>query len=34
MRTLAEDGKIKIFKGVTTPSEVASIAQTEGVLVE
>ena len=34
MRTLAEDGKIKIFKGITTPSEVASIAQTEGVLVE
>jgi type IV pilus assembly protein PilB len=34
MRTLAEDGKIKIFKGVTTPSEVASIAQIEGVLVE
>jgi type IV pilus assembly protein PilB len=32
MRTLMEDGKIKIFKGITTPSEVISIAQTEGVL--
>jgi type IV pilus assembly protein PilB len=34
MRTLAGDGKIKIFKGVTTPLEVVKIAQTEGVLVE
>ena len=34
MRTLMDDGKIKIFKGVTTPEEVARIAQTEGVLVE
>ena len=33
MRTLMEDGKIKIFKGVTTPSEVAAIAQTEGVML-
>jgi type II secretory ATPase GspE/PulE/Tfp pilus assembly ATPase PilB-like protein len=32
MRTLMEDGKIKVFKGITTPSEVISIAQTEGVL--
>jgi type IV pilus assembly protein PilB len=31
MRTLMEDGKLKIFKGVTTPAEVASIAQMEGV---
>jgi type IV pilus assembly protein PilB len=34
MRTLMEDGKIKIFKGITTPEEVASIAQTEGVVVD
>jgi type IV pilus assembly protein PilB len=29
MRTLMEDGKIKIFKGITTPREVAEIAQSE-----
>jgi type IV pilus assembly protein PilB len=29
MRTLMEDGKIKVFKGITTPAEVVSIAQTE-----
>ena len=34
MRTLMEDGKIKIFKGVTTPEEVARIAQTEGVVID
>jgi type IV pilus assembly protein PilB len=34
MRTLMDDGKIKIFRGVTTPGEVARIAQTEGVLIE
>jgi type IV pilus assembly protein PilB len=33
MRTLMEDGKLKIFKGVTTPAEVAAIAQTEGVVL-
>ena len=33
MRTLMEDGKIKIFKGITTPSEVVRISQTEGVEV-
>ena len=32
MRTLMEDGKIKIFRGVTTPEEVARISQTEEVL--
>ncbi|MGB7581847.1 MAG: ATPase, T2SS/T4P/T4SS family [Sedimentisphaerales bacterium] len=32
MRTLMEDGKLKIFKGVTTPAEVAAIAQMEGVM--
>lgn len=34
MRTLAEDGKLKIFKGITTPEEVSRIAQTEGVVEE
>lgn len=34
MRTLMEDGKSKIFKGLTTPEEVARITQREGVLVE
>ncbi len=33
MRTLMEDGKIKIFKGTTTPAEVVRITQTEGVVV-
>jgi type IV pilus assembly protein PilB len=31
MRPLMEDGVIKVFKGVTTPREVAETAQTEGV---
>jgi len=34
MRTLMEDGKIKIFKGITTPEEVARITQTEGIVVD
>jgi type IV pilus assembly protein PilB len=34
MRTLAEDGKIKIFKGITTPDEVVKTAQTEAVIAE
>jgi len=33
MRTLREDGKIKIFNGITTPEEVARITQTEGATV-
>lgn len=31
MRTLMEDGKLKIFAGVTTPKEIAAVAQAEGV---
>jgi type IV pilus assembly protein PilB len=34
MRNLMEDGKMKIFKGVTTPEEVARISQTEEVLAD
>ena len=33
MRTLMEDGKLKIFKGTTTVAEVVRITQTEGVAV-
>ena len=33
MKTLMEDGKLKIFRGVTTPAEIAAVAQTEGVVV-
>jgi type IV pilus assembly protein PilB len=34
MRTLMEDGKIKIFRGTTTPDEVVRITQTEGAVVD
>jgi len=34
MRTLMEDGKIKIFKGITTPAEVVRITQTEGAVID
>jgi len=33
MRTLMQDGKIKVLKGTTTPAEVVSIAQTEELVV-
>jgi type IV pilus assembly protein PilB len=34
MRTLLDDAKIKILRGVTTPAEVARITQAEGVVLE
>ncbi|GMU80376.1 MAG: Flp pilus assembly complex ATPase component TadA [Phycisphaerales bacterium] len=34
MRNLLEDGKLKILRGVTTPEEVARIAQLEGIVAE
>ncbi len=34
MRTLVEDGKLKIVKGVTTVEEIARHAQAEGVMVD
>ena len=34
MRTLMEDGKIKIFNGISTPEEVVKISQVEGMLVD
>ncbi len=34
MRTLRDDGKLKIFNGVTTPAEVVRITQTEDMVVD
>ena len=34
MRTLMDDGKIKIFNGISTPEEVARITQTENVVID
>ncbi len=34
MRTLAEDGVLKVFKGVSTPEEVSRNAQIEGTVAE
>ena len=34
MRTLLEDGKIKVFRGVTTPAEVARVSQAEGLVLD
>jgi len=34
MRNLVGDGRNKVFSGITTPQEVARIAQAEGILVE
>jgi len=34
MRTLLEDGKIKIFNGVTTPAEIARTTQAEGLVFD
>ena len=34
MKTLMQDGLLKIFKGVTTPAEVVRITQTEGAAID
>jgi type IV pilus assembly protein PilB len=34
MKTLLDDGKIKILKGQTTPEEIARLAQSEGIVME
>ncbi|HOK96332.1 MAG TPA: GspE/PulE family protein [Anaerohalosphaeraceae bacterium] len=34
MRSLLEDGKIKVFKGITTPDEVSRVAQAEELVVD
>ena len=31
MRPLVEDGRMKILRGITTPAEIAKMAQIEGV---
>ncbi|MGE3182941.1 MAG: GspE/PulE family protein, partial [Phycisphaerae bacterium] len=34
MRNLLDDGKLKILRGITTPEEIARLAQAEGVIME
>jgi type IV pilus assembly protein PilB len=34
MRTLREDGRIKVLKGTTTPEEIVSITQTEEIVLD
>ncbi len=34
MKTLLEDGKMKIFKGLTTPEEIAATTQAEGLVID
>lgn len=34
MKTLLQDGKVKVFKGITTPGEVSRVAQAEGLVVD
>ncbi len=34
MRSLLEDGKLKILRGITTPDEIARITQTEGLIID
>ena len=34
MRSILDDGKRKILKGVTTPEELVRIAQLEGIIAE
>ena len=34
MKTLLQDGRIKVFKGVTTPAEISRVTQAEGLVVD
>ncbi|MBL7215836.1 MAG: Flp pilus assembly complex ATPase component TadA [Phycisphaerae bacterium] len=34
MKTLLSDGKIKVFKGITTPAEVSRVTQAEGLVLD
>jgi type IV pilus assembly protein PilB len=34
MKTLLDDGRLKVFEGLTTPEEVAATTQEEGLVVE
>jgi hypothetical protein len=34
MRSLREDGKLKILRGITTPEEVLRVAQAEELVID
>lgn len=34
MRSIVEDGKLKVFKGLTTPEEVAKVAQSDELMID
>ncbi|MEJ5260710.1 MAG: GspE/PulE family protein [Anaerohalosphaeraceae bacterium] len=34
MKTLLMDGRIKVFKGITTPQEVSNVTQAEGLVID
>jgi type IV pilus assembly protein PilB len=34
MKTLLQDGRIKVFRGITTPKEVSHVTQAEGLVVD
>jgi type IV pilus assembly protein PilB len=34
MRTLLEDGKLKVLRGVTTPDDLLRVTQAEGIVAE
>lgn len=34
MKTLLADGKVKVFKGITTPAEVSRVTQAEGLVLD
>jgi type IV pilus assembly protein PilB len=34
MRTLLDDGRIKVFRGVTTPEEISRVTQAEGLVID
>jgi type IV pilus assembly protein PilB len=34
MRTLLDDGRIKVFRGVTTPEEISRVTQAEGLVMD
>ena len=34
MKTLLQDGRIKVFRGVTTPEEISRVTQAEGIVMD
>jgi type IV pilus assembly protein PilB len=34
MRTLLDDGRVKVFRGVTTPEEISRVTQAEGLVMD